>query len=248
LIEKSKNEIVTNIELAQQSKLALETTEQNMQKQREAYLENKSEADAKRLVIRELKNIIMDELINNDGQSSEMEFLEIKNKFVNGISNLEKQLEKKLDKDSPAFTPVFGVLVQLAVDGQFASQKILRKILATLNKFEDNVTKFLIQLEENNEINAETLKSEESLVTNEYQTLLTLIADQRSLIIEQERLVSHYNYNIVSLQSTVDRKTSDLNEWSNRCNGQKEFVKNYLSKQTENEAKQIQQITSLSNN
>ena len=135
------------------------------------YREGVSESESKLIVIKQLNDIIEDELIKPTGKS----FVQIK--FHTKLNKLQKLVRNSGDA---FYTPILTALINLASEQNFSDQKILKQILINLAKLKINIEKFKAEKESTMNQLMTTLKSQE-------QNLESQIGDFQHL---SERYVS----------------------------------------------------------
>jgi hypothetical protein len=162
-----------------------------------------TETDQKLNVVKTLRDIITDELLNNKSGHS---FVQL-NKFTTKLAELKEMLNN--DNDS-LYSPLVSVLLTLASEQNFSDQGILKKILENINNLEHNLTEFRKARE--NGLNSE-LKTERAnlnnlgRIKNAYENLRAQSFSKR---IDAQHYIHFYTNEIAHFNAERTRKTEEL--------------------------------------
>jgi len=161
-----------------------------------------TETDQKLNVVKTLRDIITDELINNAGAHS---FVQL-NKFTDKLNELRDLLNN--DNDS-LYSPLVSVLLELATEQNFSDQGILKKILQNIHNLDVSLRNFRKQREDglNNEM--KSLKSNAvnlGKIKNAYENMLAQSVSKR---IDAQHYITFYTNEIAHFNAETGRKNDE---------------------------------------
>jgi uncharacterized protein YdcH (DUF465 family) len=163
-----------------------------------------TETDQKLSVVKVLRDIITDELLNARAAKGHS-FLQL-NKFTDKLNELKEMLNN--DSDS-MYSPLVSVLLELASEQNFTDQGILKKILENINNLEKSLKEFRTQREAglNNEM--KTLKSNGfnlGKIKNAYENMRAQSISKR---IDAQHYITFYTNEIAHYNSEKNRKADE---------------------------------------
>jgi len=176
-----------------------------------------TETDAKLSVVKQLRDIIEDELLNSAGKS----FIQVE-KFNAKLKDLQALIRKSGDT---MYTPIIETLVQLASEQNFSDQKILQAILKNLKALEDNLRKFKAGQEYAMNATLSTLKAQEENLSGQLEDLLHLEQRYTSDVAEANQNIELLNTHITNFNSEIARKQDELKAVQHLCDTENEMFK-----------------------
>jgi len=170
-----------------------------------------TETDQKLNVVKSLRDIITDELLNHNGAPS---FVQL-NKFTDKLNELKSMLNSENDS---LYSPLVSVLLTLASEQNFSDQGILKKILQNINNLESNLKQFRAAKEES--LNAELKNMRSSNVNlgrikNAYNNMRTQSLSRQ---IDAQHYIQFYTNEINHFNAEKNRKTDELELVRKICN------------------------------
>jgi len=181
------------------------------------------EASEKLDVIKRLKDIILDELVNGSKPGA---FIQV-DKFQSTVNELQTKM-KNMDSQG-LFTPLLSTLVTLASEGNFTNQKILRKILGLLNKIKNNLESFSKKHEKDFTKILALIKKQRNLKISEYHDLRKMQAEAASNIKFHAEVKAHANSSLGLLKSQKLKKDKELSQWKNICVKEKSLGNGFMA-------------------
>jgi len=163
-----------------------------------------TEVDAKINVVKELRDIIEDELMN---QSAPPRLIQLK-KFNKKLAKLKALIEKSGDT---LYTPIIATLVELASQQNFSDQGLLKNILARIADLEKAFAKFKTEREAYFNLTMKNLKEQEENLTSQIQDLVKLRHALLSTIAEASQAMEILSKDITNLTSEMARKKKRRN-------------------------------------
>lgn len=214
--ESGKNELMLN-----QTKVSLQKVMQDMAQLIVEYHQGVSESESKLVVIKQLYNIIEDELIKPTGRS----FVQLR--FHKKLDDLQQLLSKT---GETFFTPIISTLVELASEQEFSNQHILKQILLNLRKLRSSIEKFKAEKES-------TMNSKMILLKQQQDNLESQISDYKrlseryvSVITEAEHNMNLLNSDFSNIQTEVGRKTTELESLNKLCEEENTMYKRGINR------------------
>jgi chromosome segregation ATPase len=171
------------------------------------YHEGVTETDNKLHVVKQLRDIIEDELIN-PGQ-----FVQIQ-KFNDKLKNLQELIKKSGDS---LYTPIIQTLVELASEQNFSDQKILKAILSNLNQLQASLESFKKERETALNVTLKNLKAQEENLNGQLNDYHKLEQSAVSSINEANQNTVVLNTEITNLTAEIDRKNEEYKSIQHLC-------------------------------
>jgi len=172
------------------------------------YKQTVGESDAKLYIIKQLWDIIEDELLNPTTKS----FIQVK--FNKKLTKLQEMVKKSGDI---LYTPLISALVELAAEGHFSDQTILKKILKTLGELRKNIEKFRADKETELNESMKTYKSQEQNLEDQIFDYTKLGSSYVSVSAEAHQSMQILTKDIQSLGDEVKRKQAEALSVSHLC-------------------------------
>ena len=173
-----------------------------------------SETDSKLNVVKQLRDIIEDEL-TNPGQS----FVQVK-KFNQKLAGLEALIKRSGDS---LYTPIIETLVQLASEQNFSDQKILSAIMKNLKELETSLNLFKVERENSMNVTLKNLKAQQENLNGQLEDYHHLEQRYFSDVSEATQSTQLLNTEITNLSAEITRKTDELRSVTHLCNTENEM-------------------------
>ena len=173
-----------------------------------------TETDSKLNVVKQLRDIIEDELLN-PGKS----FIQIE-KFNSKLANLQELIKKSGDS---LYTPIIETLVQLASEQNFSDQKILQTILKNLRELETSLNAFKLERETAMNVTLKNLKAQEENLNGQLNDYHHLEQRYLSDVTEATQSTQILNTEITNLNNEITRKKDELTSVTHLCNTENEM-------------------------
>jgi hypothetical protein len=170
-----------------------------------------TETDQKLNVVKTLRDIITDELLNHNGAHS---FVQL-NKFTDKLNELKTMLNSESDS---LYSPLVSVLITLASEQNFSDQAVLKKILENINNLENNLKQFRAAKEEslNNELkNMRASNVNLGRIKNAYNNMRTQSLSRQ---IDAQHYIHFYTNEINHFNAEKNRKNDELELVRKICN------------------------------
>lgn len=179
-----------------------------------------AESDNKLHVVKQLRDIIEDELLNPGS------FVQIK-KFNEKLNTLQSLIQKSGDT---MYTPIIQTLISLASQGNFSDQKILRAILDNLKQLETSLNNYKKERETDMNVNLKNLKAQEENLNgqlNDYHKL-----EQRGVsdVHEANQNTELLNTEITNLTSEIARKRDEFKAIEHLANTENAMFKSGIQR------------------
>jgi len=194
----------------------LEAIHKEMEKTVMDYHVGVVETDNKLNVVKQLRDIIEDELVN-PGKS----FIQV-GKFNEKLQNLQALVKKSGDS---MYEPIIATLVSLASEQNFSNQKILAAILKNLKDLETSLTKFKAEKELSMNAGLKILKAQEENLTSQLEDYHHLEQRNVSDVAEANQNIDLLNSDITNLTSEITRKTEEFTAIQHLCDRENEMFK-----------------------
>jgi len=175
----------------------------NIDKAVEEFKVAATETDNKLGVVKVLRDIITDELLNNSAHTHS--FVQL-NKFTDKLNELQGMLNN--DNDS-LYSPLVSVLVELASEQNFSDQKMLQNILQNINNLDKSLKDFRKQREATFNSEMKTLKSNATNLLKIKGAYENMRAQSISKRIDAQHYIQFYNHEIAHFKAEIGRKTAD---------------------------------------
>lgn len=188
----------------------------------EVFNENIREAQEKITVLRELKNIATDELMNPEAPTS---FVQMK-AFHGKVNKMKSMIKNSKDL---IYGPLLNTLVQLTAKDNFANQEILKKILTALRSFEDNVQKFISDSTAAHQRELGEAQDAANTKAEQIASLGELVAQARSDIAFIEHSLELGAKAVEMYHADIKRKSDELASWNETCQHTERSRENYAN-------------------
>jgi len=169
-----------------------------------------TEVDKKMTVLKELRDIIEDELLN---QQAPPKLIQLK-KFNKKLAKLKTLIEESGDT---MYTPMIATLVDLASQHNFSDQGVLNTLLKNINNLEQAFRKYRTERETYFNDTMKTLKSQEENLTSQIHDLVKLRHSLLSSIAEASQAMEILSKDIANITSEMARKKSEGTQIGSLC-------------------------------
>jgi len=168
-----------------------------------------SESDSKLIVLKQLFDIIEDELLTPSPGKS---FVQLR--FHNKLENLQELVAKSHDT---LYTPILTTLINLATEQNFSNQKVLKQILLNLRRLRINIEKYKAEKEMAMNEQMKVLKQEEENLESQIGDYQHLSERYVSVVVEAHQNMALLNRDFTNLKSEIERKNSELETVNHLC-------------------------------
>jgi len=180
-----------------------------------------SESDSKLYVVKQLRDIIEDELLN-PGKS----FIQV-NEFNSKLKDLQMLVKKSGDT---LYTPIIATLVELASEQNFSDQKILKAILSNLKALEENINKFKAEKKTALKVTLKTLKAQEQNLVGQLQDYAHLEQRYVSDVTEANENTAVLTDTLLNLNNEIARKEDELRNIDHLCDTENKMFKDGVTR------------------
>jgi len=180
-----------------------------------------SESDSKLYVVKQLRDIIEDELLN-PGKS----FIQV-DAFNSKLKDLQNLVKKSGDS---LYTPIIETLVALASEQNFSDQKILKAILSNLKSLEQNITKFKAEKKTALKVTLKTLKAQEENLIGQLQDYAHLEQRYVSDVTEANQNTALLTETLSNLNNEIARKQDELRNIDHLCDTENKMFKDGVTR------------------
>jgi len=170
-----------------------------------------TETDQKLNVVKILRDIITDELLNHTGGHS---FVQL-NRFTEKLNELKGMLNNENDS---LYSPLVSVLLNLASEQNFSDQGILKKILENINNLEANLRQFRHQREGSLNTELKTLRASLANLGKIRGAYENMRAQSLSKRIDSQHYIQFYTNELSHFNAEKIRKNEELNLLHKICN------------------------------
>jgi hypothetical protein len=172
-----------------------------------------AEAKGKMLVLKQVRDIVVDELLNGKAPASLIQ--------VNTITSKLQDLKKMVANDNDSmFSAVVGSLLEMVTQQNLNDQTILRKFLAALARLGSKISNYITKSTAGaKKIRALNLTTNAARLTS-LRALGKLLVEARSQVVAGTRTVEELNNAGEVLNRAVQRKVRETKQWSNLCGDQ----------------------------
>jgi len=170
------------------------------------------EADNKLIVIKRVRDIVEDELLNGKAPS-----LVQVNTVTEKLNELKTMLEKS---DDSMFATVVGALLETVSLQNLSDQGILRNILSTLKKIKVNILSWRKKAIKDNKNVRKIAAKAMAAKLKSLAALGKLIVVAKSDIVQATRNIEELKAAIAHLDHAIKRKARDLKHWNSLCDNQ----------------------------
>jgi len=153
-----------------ESLAGIERLSKRLKKEAEDERRYSIEAQEKLDVIKRVRDLINDELVDGSQAGA---FVQIK-KIKATINELKEKMENM--KDQGPFSPLISALISLTSEGNFSDQKILKSILRLLHQIQENLQKFQVKHDESQKEVMNLIRNQRNAKVKQYQQIKKLVA------------------------------------------------------------------------
>lgn len=182
----------------------------SVSKEIEAFRQYGAEAEAKLVIIKSLRDIINDELVNPQGGQS---FIQLST-FSSKLRQLKSLLQNSKDNQ---YAPLVSTLLQLAEGQGFSNSKILDEILSVLSKLENNLIEFRAKQNTQGKANIENLKTQAQEKVIQIKSVATMIAEANNTHQDNQNIIDSSKVDSANIVRDVERKQAEVKYWNNVC-------------------------------
>jgi chromosome segregation ATPase len=178
------------------------------------------EADKKLNVVKILRDIITDELLNNRSRPGALVQV---NKFQEKLNELKGLLNNNSDS---LYSPMISVLLDLATEQNFSDQAVLRKILQNLNNLNKALLSFRAKQEASLDSEMKTLRSQIRNVKQRVAAYRRMGQQAHSKQIDAQHYIAFYNHEVAHFTAEQGRMNQELQLFNKLCAFEKKVYKN----------------------
>ena len=172
------------------------------------YHQGVSQSDKQLTVIKQLNDIIEDELIKPTGRS----FVQLK--FHRKLADLQDMVRKSGDT---LYTPIIAILIGFASEQNFSKQNLLKQILLNIHKLKANIEKFKGEKEGSMNSKMMMVKTQEENLESQIGDYQHLSERYVSIVTEAHQNMALLNTDFSNLQSEIGRKNTELETLNKLC-------------------------------
>lgn len=209
------------------------------QKERAEHEKHIREAENKLIIVRHLKNIINDELVNASNEASpktirpRAAMLVQLNTFSEKLNELKDLLTEASDS---MFSVVVSSLLQTVTEKNFSDQGVLMKILSALKKIKTNLKAWMRKsTKERSRLNDIHHKQTASKLAS-LRSLGKLLVEARSDKTSNEKAIQEFTASQAGIANALKRKNRELAFFGKQCNSQSTLVKEINTQFAQEEA------------
>jgi uncharacterized protein YdcH (DUF465 family) len=174
-----------------------------------------TESDKKLNVVKVLRDIITDELLNRSPSA-----LVQVNKFQEKLAELKSLLNNNSDS---LYSPMIGVLLDLATEQNFSDQTVLRKILQNLNNLDAALRNFRTKQESSLNTEVGSLRKQTRNVKSRIRAYHRMKQQAYSKVLDATNYINFYRHEQTHFTSEQGRQTNELNLFEKLCLFQKKI-------------------------
>jgi hypothetical protein len=175
-----------------------------------------AEADKKLNVVKVLRDIISDELLNRSPALVQL------NKFHAKLAELKELLNNKSDS---LYAPMISVLLDLATEQNFSDQSVLRKILQNLNNLRTSLLNFRAQQEVSFNKDLKGLRQEARIIKSRIAAYRRMRNQAQSKAIDAGHYIAFYTHEIAHFNAEASRLGDELVLFKKLCNFERKVHK-----------------------
>lgn len=216
-IQKNAKKIVHLSKEITKVKLEAIHSHRRHKKESKTFRKTLREAEDKLVAIRHIRNIIVDELLNGKGAAS---FIQVKT-----ITGKLQELKSLVEKDSdPMFVAVVGSLLELATERNLNDQTILKKILNSLRKLHNQITRWKTNgIKSYKKLKSLFQKSNQAKI-NTVRALSKLLAQANGEKSVATRSVDDLSNAVIMCNKALKSKSNQKVYWKKLCDDQKRIA------------------------
>jgi len=173
------------------------------------YRVHAEESDQKLNVVKMLRDIISDELLNPTPGS----FVQL-NKFQAKLNELKNLLNNNSDS---LYAPIVSVLLDLATEQNFTNQAVLRRILQNLNNLDKSLRDFRAKLEKDLADNEKNLKGQMSNTLERIDAYARMRAQATSKGLDAKHYIRFYTHEMAHFKAEKGRKEDERKLFTKLC-------------------------------
>jgi len=171
------------------------------------------ETDQKLHVVKMLRDIISDELLNHAPGS----FVQL-NKFQAKLNELKGMLNNNNDS---LYAPIVSVLLDLATEQNFSNQAVLRQILTNINNLDAALTKFRAKEEAGLDVAVKALRGVMRTAREKILEYGRMRAQAVSRSLDARHYIKFYNHEILHFTAERKRKVDEQKLVTKLCTFQR---------------------------
>jgi hypothetical protein len=203
------------------AKRTLRNAHARMVKERSAYRVSLLEAEGKITVIRHVRNIVVDELLNGKAPASLIQ--------VNTITSKLQELKTLVQKDNDSiFATVVGTLLEMVTEKNLNDQKILRKFLGALSKLNNKIRAWRTSTLKRNKAQHQLNKATAQARLRSLRALGKLLVEAKSAVVAGTRAVEDLKNAVALLGRALARKVQEAKNWGQLCGDQSRVNKLFV--------------------
>jgi len=168
-----------------------------------------TEADKKLNVVKVLRDIITDELLNRSPGA-----LVQVNKFQQKLAELKSLLNNNSDS---LYSPMIGVLLDLATEQNFSDQAVLRKILQNLKNLDAALRNFRAKQEAALNSEIKSIRKQIRNVKQRIRAYHRMKQQAYSKVIDATNYINFYKHEKEHFTAEQSRQTDELNLFKKLC-------------------------------
>jgi chromosome segregation ATPase len=180
-----------------------------------------SESDKKLNVVKVLRDIITDELLNRSPSA-----LVQVNKFQEKLAELKSLLNNHSDS---LYSPMVGVLLDLATSQNFSDQAVLRKILQNLNNLDAALRNFRNKQESSLNSEVASLKKQTSNVKSRIRAYHRMKQQSYSKVLDATNYINFYRQEQNHFNAELGRQNDELNLFTKLCSFERNIHKSAVA-------------------
>ena len=168
-----------------------------------------TEADKKLNIVKVLRDMITDELLNRTPGA-----LVQVSKFQEKLKELKELLNNNTDS---LYSPMISVLLDLATEQNFSDQTVLRKILQNLNNLNNALLQFRANQEKALTSNVRNLRRSIKNTQSRIRTYQRMRAQANSKLIDATNYLAFYRNEVSHFSAEKNRLADQLNLFNKLC-------------------------------
>jgi len=216
---RAADRVKKNTAAAAKLKTSLHAAKENLaeahkrqEKEAEVYRHALLEAHSKIVVIRHIRNIVVDELLNGSGASLIQ---------VNTITGKLKELKGLSEKDNDSMlNTVVIALLDMTSEKNLNDQGILRKFIAALDKLRDSIKKWRKSYKAHQKNLRRIHKANNEAKLKSIRALGRLLVEAQSAVIGGNRAIEELTNAEGLIKHAIVRKGKESKHWKQLCDDQ----------------------------
>jgi hypothetical protein len=202
--------------------LNLERSKERVRRETAVYRRSRAEAHNKLMVIRHVRNIVVDELLNGKAPASLIQ--------VNTINEKLQALKTMIEKDNdPMFSSMVETLLEMATMQNLNDQSTLKKLIASLNSLSQKLRSWLKSSKVSHKRIRMANRAAHAAMFKSINAYGKLIADHATRVVAAKRAVEEFNNSIFVLTRALQRKHKEGHVWTQLCEDQARVAGTILS-------------------